>query len=253
MDQYELDINTAIYNQFAGQYCVDRLSGSVLFNDYIEAPVVRELLKETGKLNRKNILDIGCGPGIYTKMLHKAGASIVALDSSEYMLNATKDFCVDVDGNLPANIEFIRSRFEDVDLEKRKFDVILATFMLSYFEDLKEAFKKMADHLGKNGKIITSMLHPVRMASTRQEGNKYLLSDYFSEGYYEADFLDKNKPLRLKRYSFEKIYLAAESAGLQINELFEPRAQIGCGFPDEEKVEFYSKNPSIVVMCLTGK
>jgi 2-polyprenyl-3-methyl-5-hydroxy-6-metoxy-1,4-benzoquinol methylase len=253
MEQFELDLNTSLYNKFGEKYCVERLSGAVLFNDYIEAPAIRSLIGNSLDIKGKNVLDIGCGPGIYTKMLTMAGANVTALDSSELMLNATRIYCDTVDNLISGSVKYINLRFEDADFGEKKFDLILATFMLGYFDDLTFVFKKMKAHLNKGGRIIASMLHPIRLFSDGCRDGKYIVSSYYSEGYYKADFLDKENPLNLKKYNFQDIFHALNSTGLRVSDLFEPKASISCGFPDIDKVKFYSENPSVLIISISAK
>ncbi len=251
--QYELDLVAATYEQHGHAYAKKRLSGGMLFNDYIEAPIVRRLLGNAKQLRGKSVLDIGCGPGVYSSLLVRAGASVLGVDSSKVMLNATRETCEAIDLPDKGQSRFVLSNFETVDLGEERFDVVLATFMLSYFSNIAEAFAKMRVHLAPRGQVITSMLHPIRMFATKRTDDGYVVSDYFDGGVYEADFLNDNSPLRLRRYNFDEIYEAAGAAGLKISGLFEPRASLNCGFPDQEKVSFYSRHPSILILQLTLK
>lgn len=251
--QYELDLVAASYEQHGAAYARKRLTGGMLFNDYIEGPVVRELLGSSRRLSGSSVLDIGCGPGIYTHLLLQSGANVLGVDSSSVMLNATKEYCKST-STVEAGIgRFVHSSFESVDLGDERFDIVLATFMLSYFNDLPGALAKMRAHLAPRGKIIASMLHPVRLFSSRRTEEGYVVSDYFSGGIYEADFLHDNSALPLRRYNFSDLQAAADSAGLKISQLIEPRAHSGCGFPDEEKVSFYSRHPSILILQFSVK
>ena len=251
--QYELDLVTAMYEQHGAAYSKKRLSGGLLFNDYIEAPVVREMLGSVKRLAGANVLDIGCGPGVYSRLLLNSSANVLGVDSSAAMLNATRDYCM-ADANAKCGIgRFVHSSFESVDLKGEQFDLILATFMLSYFHDLSLAFAKMREHLAPHGRVIASMLHPVRLFSSRRTDEGYVVSDYFSGGIYAADFLHDNSALPLRRYNFRELHAAAKAGGLKIGVFAEPRANEACGFPDEAKVAFYTRHPSILVLELTAQ
>lgn len=251
--QYELDLVANSYELHGEAYARKRLSGGMLFNDFIEGPAVRELLGNSRRLSGANVLDIGCGPGVYSNMLLGSGANVLGVDSSRVMLNSTMKYCQRLALPGKGNARFIHSTFELVDLGEERFDIVLATFMLSYFRDLSSAFSKMRDHLGSRGRIIASMLHPVRLFARGRSDSGYVVADYFSGGIYQADFLDDNSTLPLKRYNFGELFSAAEAAGLRISHLIEPRAQIGCGFPDGAKVDFYSRHPSVLVLQLTAR
>lgn len=251
--QYELDLVAAAYEQYGQSYAMRRLNGGMLFNDYIEAPVIRKLLGPVRRLRGIRALDIGCGPGVYSNLLLRAGASVLGVDSSSVMLEATRSYCGRSQGDGERRARFLLSSFELADFGGEQFDVVLATFMLSYFDDLTAAFVKMKKHLAPRGRILTSMLHPIRLFSSEKSKDGYVVSNYFSGGVYKADFLAESASLPLKRYNFEDLCAAARAANLIITDLLEPRASVGCGFADEEKVEFYSRNPSIVVLQLTAR
>jgi SAM-dependent methyltransferase len=253
MKQIDPDIVVDSYNQHGERYSARRLSGGMLFNDYIELPIVKGLLGSPRELTNARVLDIGCGPGVYTKLLLRAGAKVVALDSSAVMLRAAINHCNDLDAALLGQCKFIQESFETVDLAESSFDVILATFMLSYFADLTQALSKMRASLARGGRIIASILHPVRLFAIDRDEQGYLIGNYFSDGFYKADFLDESSTLPLRRYNFEQLHSAADDAGLRIAQLIEPRADPNCGFPDPAKIEFYSANPSILILEMKQK
>jgi|JI8StandDraft_1071087.scaffolds.fasta_scaffold133144_2 2-polyprenyl-3-methyl-5-hydroxy-6-metoxy-1,4-benzoquinol methylase len=240
------------YNLFGKEYADQRLSGGMLFNDYIEAPVVRGLLSRAAMSSGSRALDIGCGPGIYTRAILELGASVTAIDSSAVMLQAARNHCSTIP-NIANLCTFVQQPFEDFDLHNQSFHLILATFMLSYFEDLQATLSRMRRALTSEGRIITSMLHPVRMFATDRTRDGYITGDYFQGGHYTADFLDQSSPLQLRRYNFEQIHDCANNAGLSITQLLEPSADVNCTFHDREKVRFYSHNPSILVLEMKSK
>ncbi|WP_332859509.1 class I SAM-dependent methyltransferase [Janthinobacterium svalbardensis] len=251
MEQLDLNFNTSIYDQFGRKYCLSRFSNGSLFNDHIEAPVVASLIDDASSLRGKRALDIGCGPGIYTKMLLSHDVNVTAIDSSSLMLDATKEYCESSGYKAGGNLEFIQGRYEETNFNG-SYDLILATFMISYFEDLTLAFIKMRSQLKKGGYIITSMLHPFRMFE-RDRIPSDLYPSYFEGGFYQADFLDKDSPLKLRRYNFSDIFFAATSAGLRITKLIEPKANLDSTYPDRNKLEYYSRHPSIVVLKLVSR
>jgi len=250
--QTELDFVATMYDQHGHAYSRRRFTSGLLFNDYIEAPLVRQLIGNANHLEGVNVLDIGCGPGIYSRLLLAAGAQLTAIDSSAVMLEVAKRYCFDFPVKIDSTSAFIHTSFEDANFGQQKFGLILATFMLSYFSDLPSAFKKMKIHLAPGGKIIASMLHPIRMLS-KCSNEGYLVSDYFCGGTYDSDFLHDSFHIPLKRYNFEQLHSAIDQAGLKIARLLEPMAIPNCGFHDVTEVEFFSKHPSIVIFQLNLK
>ncbi len=248
----------ALYDEYGTQYGLDRLTKGVLVNDYIERPALRELI-QSAQHRKKNkissVLDIGCGPGVYAKDLAGQGKSVTALDISNEMLNFAKEHCKTHLGETNFNnINFIHSSFEAFNGEKNKFDLILATFMLSYFPDLDFFFRKVNRLLEKRGKIITSMLHPIRLFSDVSGGsNGYLVKDYFQNGHYDSDFMDKNNHIPLKRWRIEEVVNAAFNNGLLIEKILEPTPVINLPEEFKEKADFFKSNPSLIMFMLRKK
>ncbi|MEN9866605.1 MAG: hypothetical protein RL748_2195 [Pseudomonadota bacterium] len=251
--QLELTLVIDTYNLYGDRYSKQRLSTGLLFNDYIEAPVIRRLIGKKSRLSNSTVLDIGCGPGVYTKLLLHAGASVVAIDSSAVMLKSAYEHCSSLPPDILEKCQFIESSFEMADFGDKKFDLIIATFMISYFEDLTFALEKMRMHLSKKGKIIASMLHPIRMFAKSKTDEGYVVENYFENGFYHADFLDENSSIYLKRYNFEQLHFCINEAGLKIEQLIEPVADLNCGYHDRDKVEFYAKNPSVLIFQMEMK
>ena len=57
------------------------------FNELLEMPAMLEIL---GNVKGKNILDFGCGTGIYAKLLTKKGANVKGFDISKYAIDNAK-------------------------------------------------------------------------------------------------------------------------------------------------------------------
>ncbi len=221
----------------------------MLFNDHIEAPVIIRLI-EKKLLRGKVVLDIGCGPGIYTRKLLRTGASVVAIDTSHVMLSSAKKYCSDLGTIEISKSQFFETSFEDASFSENQFDLIIATFMISYFSDLEASFKKMSSYLKAGGSIITSMLHPIRLYATSRNNEGYVVENYFEKRVYKAGFLSKTNLISLNRYKFSDISSAAKAAGMYIEHIFEPKLDNHNNFPDQEKAEFYIHNPSIAIIEL---
>jgi len=77
--------------------------------------------KEKGKLN---ILDLGCGPGLYTEIFAKAGHSVTGIDISknsiEYANKSAKDKKLD--------ITYLNTSYLEVDLESDNYDLVVLIF-----------------------------------------------------------------------------------------------------------------------------
>jgi 2-polyprenyl-3-methyl-5-hydroxy-6-metoxy-1,4-benzoquinol methylase len=257
--QMQLNDIESFYDDYGAAYGKGRVEEGLLFNDFIERPALRSLIQDIEYQRKKpvaRILDVGCGPGIYTKDLAGSGKIVTALDISIKMLKLAQKLCKNHLN--PKNYEstkFIHSSFENYNEENAEFDLILATFMLSYFSDLDLFFKKSRYLLDGQGKLITSMLHPIRMFSngiTNSSG--YEVKDYFNNGYYGSDFMDKDRIIHLKRWTIEDVTSAAFNNGLLIERILEPRlcTQLPRSL-NTNKSKFFESNPSIIMFMMRRK
>lgn len=104
----------------------------------------------------KEILDIGCGGGILSETMARAGASVTAIDLSEPSLNVAKIHAEK--SNL--DINYIYSAVEDyVALNKEKYDVITCLEMLEHVPDPASVIRCCRDLLKPNGIVFFSTIN----------------------------------------------------------------------------------------------
>src|SRR4051812_39611591 len=75
-----------------------------------------------------NILEIGCGTGVFTERLARSGAHITAIDLSADLLAFARKRGLD-----PTQVEFIEGRFEDAQLPTG-FDAVVGSSVLHHLE-----------------------------------------------------------------------------------------------------------------------
>ncbi len=77
--------------------------------------------KGKGKLN---IIDLGCGPGLYTEIFAKAGHNVTGIDISnnsiEYAKKSAEDKRLD--------IKYINSSYLEIDLESNNYDLVVMIY-----------------------------------------------------------------------------------------------------------------------------
>jgi ubiquinone/menaquinone biosynthesis C-methylase UbiE len=82
---------------------------------------ILETQKEKGKLN---ILDLGCGPGLYTEILAEMGHTITGVDISknsiEYAQKSAKDKGL--------NANYINANYLEINLESDKYDLVVLIY-----------------------------------------------------------------------------------------------------------------------------
>ena len=153
------------------------------WDDFKDARLYTEhtysLLKERINLKNLNILDFGCGTGILTEYMAREAKEIVALDSSEKMIEVL------VAKNLK-NVKSIASELSKESIQKypvlnKKFDLIVASSVCAFVPNLTEVLS-----------IIKSLLKPGGIfvqwdwLKTEQEADFGFTEDMIRKYYAEA-------------------------------------------------------------------
>lgn len=230
------------YDKHADQYYAERvLKGGRLFNEFIEMPTTKLMLGR--KIGEKaKVLDIGCGIGSYSKYFADRGAKVTGIDVSQNMLKIAREVCK----NNP-DVAFHQSSFENFDFGNQKFNYIVGGFMLSYFQNLTVALRKIATILEDGGIVVLSMLHPVRLSIKEESNGLYCFANYFDEDDYQTDIGFYDDVIFLKKWNIEDIFTAAKKSGIFVDKISEPRPDVPAGTKhDQHSNKFYSC-PSIMV------
>lgn len=143
------------------------------YNEFLEMPAVIEML---GNVKGKKILDMGCGTGIYAKILRDKGAKVKGFDISEGMIEIAKKENPNIDLRV-GNVEKIPFN--------EKFDIILASLVVHYLPDWDKMLRQVKSHLNKGGYFIFSTGNPVseKAEKKRINGKKFrVFGNYFDEG-----------------------------------------------------------------------
>ena len=132
--QKEKNFNTAKeFSRFAYQY--DK-------HNMIQTQVAKELISKLPQNNYNDIIDVGCGTGAVYKNLLKNNInfkSITVIDASDKMLNLHPS------GNkiIKQNENFNEENFL-IDLNKKKFDLVLSSSALQWSDNLDFTFNKIS-------------------------------------------------------------------------------------------------------------
>ncbi|MBC8101261.1 MAG: class I SAM-dependent methyltransferase, partial [Cytophagales bacterium] len=124
-------------------------------NAFYERPALLALLPS---LAQKQVLDLGCGPGLYAEHLLSQGAAhITALDVSPRMVHLAS-------ARLPR--ERTTVRVADVSagvpfLPDRSMDLVIAPLMIHYLPRLGPVFAELGRVLRPGGHFVFSTHHPM--------------------------------------------------------------------------------------------
>jgi len=102
--------------------------------------------------SHQRILDIGCGPGIYTEKFSQLGYEVVGIDISSRSI----DYAKEVSKNSHSQVQYINGNYLEIDLPKN-FDLI--TFIYCDYgalstSDRKLILDKIYSSLNPGGKLI---------------------------------------------------------------------------------------------------
>lgn len=176
------------YDELAEYYHKLRKQDSSVkfYKEILETPF---LLKLSENVRNKNVLDLGCGPGIHAKLLTKRGAKVTGIDNSKVSINL-------------ARIESPKSKFiigdiENLPFKSNNFDMVFSSMVIDHLKDWNKVLNEVNRVLKKNGIFVFSIYNPVRGAlnKTKWKGREFrIIENYFDEGIIFTDWKgDKKK------------------------------------------------------------
>ncbi len=193
------------YDGFADAYQVEN-EGSLL-NAYYERPA---MLRFVGRVDGKDVLDIGCGAGPLAERLVDRGARVSGFDVSARMIALARRR---LDGGADLRVADLADRLP---YDDDSFDVACASLVLHYLEDWIEPLREIRRVLRPGGRLVASVNHPLAYALF--EGR------YFGVERYEArhTFAGHEATLVMWHHTLDDISTFVCDAGLRIVSLHEP-------------------------------
>lgn len=82
---------------------------------------ILETQKEKGKLN---ILDLGCGPGLYAEMFAEKGHSVTGVDISKNSIDYARKSAKDKE----LNVNYINGNYLEINIEPEEYDLIVLIY-----------------------------------------------------------------------------------------------------------------------------
>lgn len=114
-----------------------------------------EIIKSTGK-DYTNILEIGCGTGFFTQLLHESypNANILALDIAPSMVDKARERLGEND-----KVSFLVADGEDLSLGyEEPFDLVVSNVVFQWFSQYDKAFTNYFNLLKEEGALIFNTL-----------------------------------------------------------------------------------------------
>lgn len=182
-----------------------------------EWKAVRALLPD---LQGKQVVDLGCGYGWFSRWARDAGAaSVLGLDISAKMLARAAEL---TNGS---GITWQRADLDTLSLPPRHYDLIYSALVFHYLQDLPRLFATLFAALKPGGELVFTAEHPVFTAPRQQQWLMHNgeavwpVEGYQREGERVSDWLAKGV---VKQHRKLATYLnALVTAGFQLRHLDE--------------------------------
>ena len=193
-------------------------------NEVLEKPAIRSLLPD---LNRKSVLDLGCGTGELCRYLVDHGAgNVVGVDISSKMLEIAIREIKD------GRITFVQAPIEDYDAGIADFDLVVSSLSFHYIADLSAVFRRVNVCLKTDGHLVFSIEHPIATCSQGihpgwekdDSGRKkhWQVDEYSSEGIRRSRWIIDGVVKYHRQLSSILNYLVDN--GFEIERVLEPHA-----------------------------
>ncbi|MEZ4676528.1 MAG: methyltransferase domain-containing protein [Caldilineaceae bacterium] len=214
-------------------------------NETLERPIFVEMV---GNVAGLDILDLGCGDGLYgLDMLAVGCNSYTGLESAQSMVDvASQNF-----QDRPA--EIIGSKIEDWPFPSERFDLVVSRLALHYIADLAATFDNVYRTLKPGGRFVFSVVHPVITSSDKSRGGggkrlDWIVDDYFVPGPRSVYFMG-DQVEQIHR-TIEDFFGTLQQAGFVVQQLRE-----SCPRPEEFADEaLYARRQRIpLFLFLAGK
>ena len=232
-------MSSPMYREFAGEY--DAAIQCNLFNAKFERPFLLSLLPE---VNGKQVLDLGCGPGVYAEELTARGAFVTAVDASDTMIELTKAklkdkqrcYVQDIAAGLPN---------ETTDY----FDLVICPLAIHYIKDVSLLLADIRRVLKPDGLFIFSTLHPYIAFKSSPSGN-YFATEEITEDW---DTLGRPVPVTYFRRPQSDLVNEISKANMVISNIFEGKVTEELKQASAELYEKLSMEPHFMFyVCKAG-
>ncbi len=213
-------------------------------NESLEKPIFLELI---GDVKGEQILDLGCGDGIFGLDLLRAGCqTYVGLEASQNMVQTAQQ---NLQGTAAGQI--VHAKIEDWEYPPERFDLVISRLALHYVANLAEAFRNVNNTLRLDGRFVFSIVHPVITSCDRSQENSgirqdWIVDDYFVPGSRQVRFM--NEFVEQYHRPLEDIFKSLQEANFIIEQLRESRPRPE-NFTDEKLYERRRRIPLFLFLA----
>lgn len=191
------------------------------YNAHYDRPAV---LAALGPVTGRQVLDAGCGPGLYLRELLDRGAEVTAFDASPVMVGLARRWASN-------RVRIDRAVLgEPLPYPDRAFHLIVCALAIHYARDRAAAFTEFWRVLRPGGAVVVSTQHPVM--DWLRKGGSYFQTSLETDIWHTPA---GDQPVHFWREPLSALCTAATDAGFLIQKLIEP-------FPAETMRERYPED-----------
>lgn len=222
----------SMYDAFAEEF--EAHAATSPCNALYDRPAVLDLL---GDVDGADVLDAGCGPGLYAEELVRRGARVTAVDGSAEMVRLART-------RLGAS-----ARVEQGDLGEplgwlatESQDIALMALVLHHLDDRVATYRELRRVLRPEGRLVVSTIHPTN--DWMRLGGSYFASEVVEETWHETWHV------RYWRQPLEAWCAEFTRAGFVIERLIEPRPVADMADSHPDYYERLQRQPEFIAFCL---
>lgn len=206
-------------------------------NAFYDRPAVISLWHD---VKSRDVLDAGCGPGVYAEELIKRGARVIAGDISPRM----REIAAKRLGATARVVELDLS--ERLPFEDAAFDVVNAPLCLDYIRDWDHVFGEFKRVLKRGGYVVTSSAHP------SFDAEYFRTERYFEIEAVEGPWSGFGEPFVMNSYRrpLAEFINAPLRAGLVLDKLLEPLPTAEFRAADPRRHAELMRRPAFLMMRL---
>jgi ubiquinone/menaquinone biosynthesis C-methylase UbiE len=125
--------------------------------DITEALERALLLRLVGPLDRRNVLDVGCGDGVLTRTFAEASASrVVGIDIDERMISRASARAAE--RGVPIDIDYVIGQAQNLPFRGGSLDLVTVVTVLTFVPEPLVAMREMARVLRPGGRLVVGEL-----------------------------------------------------------------------------------------------